>query len=258
MNITIKKVYLSFLVTTMIAVGLVTDAYGGLIMEQIRYEKGSDQKEKGIIYVSNNKIKAIQEKGSGVVIFDLNTGEMIQVDNDNKRYVVAKPDEMRSALEVQISKLPPEQRAKLEEFMKSQSKPKKLTLKRTGIQEKIAGYTSQKYEIYEDGKLNQEIWASKEVIPNNELDPGKMASYIKELEKIKSAAGGDSNQDDEEMVFKQIYESGFPMRSVDYSSGSSVFVEEIVKVTTANVSETEFQAPGGYKKVTLQEMMSVE
>jgi len=48
------------------------------------------------------------------------------------------------------------------------------------------------------------------------------------------------------------------MRSVDYSSGSSVFVEEIIKVTTANVSETEFQAPTGYKKVTLQEMMSVE
>ncbi|HZX12808.1 MAG TPA: DUF4412 domain-containing protein, partial [Thermodesulfobacteriota bacterium] len=116
----------------------------------------------------------------------------------------------------------------------------------------------QKYEIYEDGKLNQEIWASKEVIPNNELDPGKMASYIKELEKIKRAAAGDSNQDDEETVFKQIYESGFPMRSVDYSSGSSVFVEEIIKVTTANVSETEFQAPTGYKKVTLQEMMSVE
>src|SRR3970282_1145141 len=194
MNTIIKKIYVSFLVTTIIAIGLGTDAYGGLIMEQIRYEKGSDQKEKGIIYISNNKIKAIQEKGSGVVIFDLNTGEMIQVDNDNKRYVVAKPDEMRSALEVQISKLPPEQRA----------------------------------------------------------------IYIKELEKIKRAAGGDSNQDDEETVFKQIYESGFPMRSVDYSSGSSVFVEEIVKVTTANVPEIEFHDQRGYKKVTLQEMMSLE
>ena len=50
MNTIIKKVYVSFLVTTIIAIGLGTDAYGGLIMEQIRYEKGSDQKEKGIIY----------------------------------------------------------------------------------------------------------------------------------------------------------------------------------------------------------------
>jgi hypothetical protein len=252
------RVYISFFVIAIIAFGLVKNAFAGIIMEQLRYEKGSTQKDKGTIFISNNKIKFVQEKGAGVIIFDLNTGEMVQIDNESKRYVIARPDEMKSALEAQISKLPPEQRAKVEEFMKSQSKPKKLTLKQTEIKETIAGYKAQKYEVYEDGKLTREIWASKEAVPNNELDPGKMARYIKELEKLKRADGGDSNREDEEKIFREIYESGFPMRSVDYSSGGSVFIEEIIKVTPANVPESEFQAPAGYKKITLQEMMSLE
>ncbi len=258
MNKPITRVYFSFFVIMVIASSLAANAHAGLIMEQLRFEKGSTQKNKGTIFISNNKIKFVQEKGPGVIIFDLNTGEMVQIDNESKRYVIAKPDEMKSALEAQISKLPPEQRAKVEELMKAQSKPRKLTLKQTEINETIAGYKSRKYEVYEDGKLIREVWTSKEAVPNNELDSGKMASYIKQLEGLKRTDMGNSNRDDEEKIFKEIYESGFPMRLVDYSSGSSVFIEEILKVTQADIPENEFQAPVGYKKITVQEMMSLE
>ncbi|HEY7536225.1 MAG TPA: DUF4412 domain-containing protein [Thermodesulfobacteriota bacterium] len=250
------KVCFLLLVVTLIPFVLNKNAFAGLVMEQLRYEQGGTQKDKGTIFISNNKIKFVQEKGTGVIIFNLNTGEMIQIDNESKRYVIAKPGEMKSALDTQISKLPPEQRAKVEEFMKSQSKPKKLTLKQTGISETIAEYKSQKYEIYQDGKLIREVWASKEAVPNNELDPGKMASYIKELERLKGTNGGGSNLDDQEKIFKQIYESGFPLRSVDHSSGNSVFIEEVVKITLADIPESEFQAPTGYKKMTLEEMLT--
>jgi len=66
---------------------------------------------------------------------------------------------------------------------------------------------------------------------------------------------GYSGLDEQERVFKEIYETGFPTRSVDYLSDGSVYIEEIVKVNKADLSDGEFQPPAGYKKITLQEMI---
>jgi hypothetical protein len=268
-------------VSVFIAGGLARGAFAGIIMEQVTYEKGSSEKNKQTIYISRNKVKSVSEGGHEVTIFDLNTGEMTLTNDEKKTYVVAKPEElfqsaqdamakMRAQMEEQMSKLPPEQRAKMEEMMKSHginqpgaSKPENLTLKATGTTESIAGYKSQKFEVYENGKLDREIWTSKDVIPDNELDPKKMADYLKEMQRMaakfnpgKEGAGPALNE--ETKVFTQIYETGFPMRSVDHWSNNSAYVEEIVNVTKADISDKEFQPPVGFKKVTLQQMMSSE
>jgi len=251
-------------------------AFAGFIMEQVSYKKGGSEKKKGKIFISNNKIKFVEEQnGQAVAIFDLNTGEMIQIDNEGKRYIVTTPEEyfkfiqemtdkMKTDLEKQLSKLPPDQRAKAEEMMKAQgmklpgegTKPKKVSLKKTDESRDIAGYKSKKYEIYEDGKLSEEMWISRDISFDEELDMKKMASYMSEIKKISEKAGlGYSGLDEQERVFKEIYETGFPTRSVDYLSDGSVYIEEIVKVNKADLSDGEFQPPAGYKKITLQEMI---
>jgi hypothetical protein len=171
---------------------------------------------------------------------------------------------MKGELEKQLSQLPPEDRARAEEMMKAQgmtlpgdtTAPKKITLKKTDATETIAGYKSKKYEIYEDGKISEEIWISNEIKFEDELDMKKMASYMSEIKKISERAGLQySGLDEQERIFKEIYESGFPTRSVDYSSDNTVYIEEIVKVNEAELSDSEFQPPAGYKKITLQEMI---
>lgn len=268
----------TFLFIMMLVMGSIAQsALAGLIMEQVRYQKGSSEKSKGKIYISNNRIKVAGEGEQMVAVFDLNSGDMIQIDNQGKRYVVAKPEEyfkaiqditvkMKAEIQKQLSQLPPEQRAKVEEMMKAQGltppgenpDPKKLTLKETNKTEAIAGYKSQKFEVYENGELGEEIWVSNDAAFRKEFDLQKMANYIRELREISENAGGNNaSWSENEKVFKQIYESGFPMRSIDYSVSNAAYIEEIVNVTKANIPDKEFQPPNDYKKVTLQEMMKL-
>lgn len=277
----IIRVCVYLVVSVFVAGGLAKGVFAGLIIEQVSYEKGSSQKEKETLYVSKNRVKSVREGGHEVTIFDLNTGEMILTNNEKKTYVIAKPEELfqsaqdamakaRAQMEEQMSKLPPEQRAKIEEMMKSHgmkqpgaSKPENLTLKATGATEEIAGYKSQKFEIYKNGKLDREVWTSKDVIPSSELDPKRMADYMKEMQQMAAKFNRgkeDINSDlnEETRIFNQVFETGFPMRSVDHSSDNSAYIEEVVSVTKNDIPDREFQPPTGFKKVTLQQMMSGE
>lgn len=269
--------FIFLFIMTVVLGSIAGSALAGLIMEQVRYQEGSTERSKGKIYVSNNKIKVAGEGEAMVAVFDLNNGDMIQIDNQGKRYVVAKPEEyfkaiqdvtvkMKAEIQKQLSQLPPEQRSKVEEMMKSQGltppgenpDPKKLTLKETNKSETIAGYKSQKFEVYENGELGEEIWVSNDAAFRKEFDLQKMANYIRELREISENAGGNSaSWDENEEVFKQIYESGFPMRSIDHSISNATYIEEIVNVTKANIPDKEFQPPADYKKVSLQEMMNL-
>jgi hypothetical protein len=242
-------------------------------MEQVRYKKGSSKMEKGKIWVLDNKIKFEEETGQAAAIFDLNTGEMIQIDRQGKRYVAAEPDEyfkfiqditskMKSEMEKQLSQLPPDKRAQMEEMMRSQgmslpgssTKPKNLELQKPGKDESIAGYKSVKYEVYEDGKLIEEIWTSNEVL-NNEIDIKKMSNYLQKIKDISENAGGMAFNPEGQTVYKEVFESGFPMKTVDHESEDGIYIEEITKVSKANLNDSEFVPPNDYKKITLQEMM---
>lgn len=274
MKVYFKLILLLTLGLAINAIALAENAFSGegIIMEQVRYKKGSPKMEKGKIWVLDNKIKFEEETGQAAAIFDLNTGEMIQIDRQGKRYVAAKPDEyfkfiqditsrMKSEMEKQLSQLPPEKRAQMEEMMKSQgmslpgssTKPKNLKLQKPGKQESIAGYKSVKYEVYEDGKLIEEIWTSSDVL-NNEIDIKKMSNYLQKIKDISENAGGMAFNPEGQAVYKEVFESGFPMKTVDHES-DGIFIEEITKVSKANLNDSEFAAPSDYKKITLQEMM---
>lgn len=271
MRMSLRLVCICLLV---VLVGSVRESFAGIVMERVMYKKGSVAKQKGRIYISKNKIKFTDENEQTVAILDLNSGEMIQVDNAGKRYTVAKPEDyfkfieettvkMKAEIEKQLSKLPPEQRAQMEEMMKSRGllpsdrvKQRKLVLKKTDVFEKIAGYNSRKYEVYEDGRLIEEIWVSKDVGFDKEVDMKKLANYMMEIKKIGERAGfGYSGLDDQEKEFQEIYESGFPMRSVDYSPSGDTYIEEVTRIQNTSIPDQEFEIPSGYKKVTLEELM---
>lgn len=275
MKIYFKLILLLTLGLAINGITLAENAFSGegIIMEQVRYKKGSSKMEKGKIWVLDNKIKFEEETGQAAAIFDLNTGEMIQIDRQGKRYVAAEPDEyfkfiqditskMKSEMEKQLSQLPPDKRAQMEEMMRSQgmslpgssTKPKNLELQKPGKDESIAGYKSVKYEVYEDGKLIEEIWTSNEVL-NNEIDIKKMSNYLQKIKDISENAGGMAFNPEGQTVYKEVFESGFPMKTVDHESEDGIYIEEITKVSKANLNDSEFVPPNDYKKITLQEMM---
>jgi len=251
-------------------------SFAGLVMERERYEEGG-QKVRGTIYMQGNKIKSFDEEGQFSAIFDLNTGEMIQVDNLSKTYSSTKAEDyfayykqyslkMKTAMMQQLSELPPNQRAQAEGMMKRQGielpgnnvRAVDVTLKKTGDTNKIAGYEAVKYEIYRDGKLDEEIWTSSYVGFQEEIDMKEMIEYLSELRKIEDSMRGSSSLSQEsEQAYTELFSTGFPMKTIDYPLSGNSIVEETIKVSKKQIDSKEFQAPKGYKKVPLQQMLQL-
>ena len=254
----------------------VYQSFAGLVMERERYEEGG-QKVRGTIYMQDNKVKSFDEEGQFSAIFDLNTGEMIQVDNLSKTYSSTKAEDyfayykqyslkMKTAMMQQLSELPPNQRAQAEGMMKRQGielpgnnvRPVDVTLKKTGDTNKIAGYEAVKYEIYRDGKLDEEIWTSSYVGFQEEIDMKEMIEYLSELRKIEDSMRGSSLLSQaSEQTYTEVFSTGFPMKTIDYPLSGNSIVEETIKVSKKRIDSSEFQAPKGYKKVPLQQMLQL-
>jgi len=267
----------SIIVILVLFIFTASQVIAGFVLEQERYEQGTSKKLKGTIYMQENKVKFFDEEGQFSAIFNLETGEMMQIDNMSRTYTSAKAKDyfkffkeyalkMKTAMQQQLAELTPDQRAQAEEMMKRQgielpgsnSVPVKIELKKTGDISKIAGYESVKYEIYRNGKLDEEIWTSKEVGLENEIDMNKMTEYMSELRKIEESLGGASSVSKEaEQVYIEVFGSGFPMKTTDYPVSGTSIVEEIVKVSRKQIESSEFRAPAGYRKLPLEQMLQL-
>ncbi|MCH7519094.1 MAG: DUF4412 domain-containing protein [Candidatus Dadabacteria bacterium] len=267
----------SIIVILVLLIFTASQVIAGFVLEQERYEKGTSKKLKGTIYIQENKVKFFDEEGQFSAIFNLETGEMMQIDNMSRTYTSAKAKDyfkffkeyalkMKTAMQQQLAKLPPDQRAQAEEMMKRQgielpgsnSVPVKIELKKTGDISKIAGYESVKYEVYRNGKLDEEIWTSKEVGLESEIDMNKMTEYMSELRKIEESLGGANSVSKEaEQVYIEVFGSGFPMKTIDYPVSGTSIVEEIVKISRKQIESSEFRAPAGYRKVPLEQMLQL-
>ena len=273
---------ITYITTLMLLILLSTaNVFAGLVMEQEIYLKGSGQKSKGKIYMQNNKVKYNDNDGSYAAIFDLNTGEMIQIDNVHKKYTSAKAKDyftysnelarrMKQARKQQLDginrklyELSPEQRAQTEKMMREQGfylqdgepRTPNVTFKKVDSNKKIAGFSSVKYEIYRDGKLNEEIWTSKEVGFDKEIDMSKMTGYLNEQRKIEeSFSDSIVISEDEENAYIEIFNSGYPVKTVSHRESGSALIEEITKVSYKDIDENEFKIPAGYQKITLEQM----
>ena len=259
---------------TVVLIFLFISAYqsmAGLVVERERYEKGGGERVSGTIYIQENKMKFFDEEGQFFAIFDLNTGEMIQVDNLSRTYSTTQAEDyfsyyrqyalrMEAAMRQQLSELPPNKREQAEAMMRRQGialpggdKSSNITTKKTEDSKKIAGYESMKYEIYSGGRLEEEIWITSDSRFQEELDMEKMTKYLSELRAIDHSLGGNGASDANAYV--EVFSTGFPMKTIDYPVYGNEIIEQTVKVSKKDIDSSEFTAPLGYRKVELKEML---
>jgi hypothetical protein len=223
--------------------GLEKSAYSGLIMEQVNYQQGSNDKEKVTIYVQGNKFKQVENSGpfSPAVIFDLNSGDIMFVNDEKKLYIILNRNEYLKYIESVIA-----------ENKDVSTSSRNVTLKKTDETAAIAGYSSRKYEIYDNGKLQSEYWVSGDAGFSQELDMDNMSKLMNEVKRISQNVGGSASiSDNEYKIFEEIYKDGYPMKTVYHSpEGDKTFIEEIISVRKQDLPLTEFQPPAGYEKIT--------
>jgi len=228
--------------------GLEKAAYSGLIMEQVDYQQGSNDKEKVTIYVQGNKFKQVENSGpfSPAVIFDLNSGDIMFVNDEKKLYIILNRNEYLKYIESVIA-----------DSKDVSTASRNVTLKKTDETAAIAGYNSKKYEIYDNGKLQSEYWVSGDAGFSQELDMDKMSKLMNEVKRISQNVGGSASiSDNEYKIFEEIYRDGYPMKTVYHSpEGDKTFIEEIVSVKKQDIPPAEFQPPAGYQKITYQDIL---
>ncbi len=270
MSVCVKSLF----ITSILLICAAYQSIAGLIVEMEKYEKGGNQTVRATIYIQENKIKFFDEEGQFAAIFDLDTGEVIQIDNLSQTYSSTQADDyftyykqyaskMEAAMRKQLSELPPNKRAQAEDMMKrkgidlpgNSGGPVTITYKNTGDTKKIAGCESVKYEIFADGRLKEEIWTTSDARFQEEIDMVKMTRYLSELRAIEHSLGGNGASGGTEKAYAEVFSSGFPMKTVDYPVYGNEIVEQTIKVKKEKIDRDEFMAPTSYRKVQLQEML---
>jgi hypothetical protein len=174
-----------------------------------------------------------------------------------------------------MKEMSPEQRQMMEQMMR-QSMPggsppggappveacrePKVEIRPTGQTERIAGYQASRYDVFEDGKLAEELWVSKAITAWQEIDPKKLERFGQEMAKAMESLPGcgrdrarRAGADPNDPAWKLAGE-GYPVRNVDRRRGEGT-VTEVVKADNRAVPLVEFQPPAGFTRQSFRELM---
>ena len=244
-----REYFIIFPILLVLSLTLSPDAYSGLIMEQEVYEEGSSNKQKSTLYVQDNKLKQVDKSGQNqpTVIFDLGANNITLVNNENQVYIQLTIEEHLKSF-----------KAMMQQTKEGENAPKNLTLEKSDESVKIAGYSTTKYTIFENGKLATEYWVSSEPGFNNEINFEKMAKLMNDVKNISQSVGGSGSISDQEyQIFREIYQTGYPLKTIYHSEDDSpVVIEEILSVQKKDLPPSEFQPPAGYQKITYQDIIN--
>ena len=269
---------------------MTTPVSAGWVIDQVM-KGGGDDNNRQRLFLQQNRLKTLVMDGANVtnaVVMDLDAQTITQIDYKQRAYTTATAAEyaalMRQGfekmgeaagqmqsqmkeLEEQLKNLPPEQRRQIEAMMKQaqgaqrspaqpQAKPEdctpeKVDVKRTGKSITVAGYEASGYQVFTNGKLDSEVWIAPAITAAREIDPQKLERMMKEMMKALPHCPPRGQMFGADPMWK-LMKDGYPVRSVDKDGGSVI---EVVKAESRSLGATEFQAPAGFARKTLQEMM---
>ncbi len=127
-----------------------------------------------------------------------------------------------------------------------EEKASKLTYKKTGKKDRIAGYKVEKIVVYENGQPVSEVWVSRKLAQelNKSCDLQKLAEMT-EASLPEEWQGSQSKTSVLEV--KDFPELGYPLKEVSYHEN---FALEVTKVEKKTLPKDFFSVPKGYQKIS--------
>lgn len=224
------------------------------------------EEENGTIsYISGNWLKVIEseEDAANITIFNFEERLLIMADMDSRQYAEGTLSDYCEALKKMTNSMmegmTPEQREMMEAYMEksSQGPPPAVTTKKMGAGENIAGYKTEKIQVFVDGELYEELWISKD----SELKE-LIAIYDKGAPVIREMVGCSSIEInmDNDPAFSEAYtdllKTGFEMKSISYEYGTPNPGTDIISIEKKNIPSAEFTPPAGFTKVDFSHLMA--
>jgi hypothetical protein len=222
-----------------------------------------DKKETETTFIQNNKIKSVTEKE--ILIFDLNTEEIIFCNPVSKIYWSGTLSEFKNTMieeiniqmESTLDKVPAEYRdeykKKFQEMIEKiensdQNKDSGIEAKSIDETIRINNYEAEKYQLWKDNILREEIWVAPELSMKDDLDIGKFKNFF---HKFLNTLNNNSVENTPEFI--ELFEKGYPLKTIEYHENFKI-INTVVNIENKNIPDAEFDIPEKYKKAGLSEL----
>jgi hypothetical protein len=191
-------------------------------------------------------------KGDTLYMIDDKDKSYIVMDKATMEQVAKKLNAQMEQLKQQMARLPPEQRAQMEQMLGGAGlggAPRTVEVSDTGKSDKVDGRSCKVWDVTRDGVLDEQIC----VVPYSSL-PGKenfstvfgnFAKVFEEMAKsVPMLSGMMANE-----FSAQVKVNGYPVRQRAYENGKLINEETVVKVWREEaVPASMFEVPAGYQR----------
>jgi len=240
----------------------------GVYVEMVDHDLTTNKSElTQKMYVQGGLGRFVDEEGRATII---KNNTLYIVDDSDQTYVVfdkAAMEQLAKKLNAgiekmkeQMAKLPPEQRAQMEQALGGQMpgltgevERAKIEVIDTGKTDKVDGRACRVWDMKRNGELDEQICVAPYTsLPGNENFQQIFANFAKVFEEMAKSVpmlAGDMDREFE----AQAKVNGFPVRTRSYEDGKLGDREQLMKVwREEKMPASTFEVPAGYKQKQVQ------
>jgi hypothetical protein len=259
-------------------------ASAGWVIEQVEYANPGSEGTKTIQYISMNRLKTVGEGHAFIVDFPKNL--FIAIDEENRLYwsgtvdayvqevqafQQAAHDLVRQQMEETLKEMAPEQRKAMEDMLQHRrgthpssaspapAKRPQVKVEHTSETGTMVEHTVTKVLVYANGKPYQEVWLTKDISLQGDLDLKRMRSLQAKLTQAVMADLPSRQAVEADPAYEKMLEQGYPLKIVELGEqGEPEAVTEVVRVQKREIPDKEFLVPEGYRSIDLREFFKEE
>ncbi len=258
------KSKLTFIFVLMFSVNL----FAGSIIKtkSIHTEYNVTTTSEDIIYIQDGKIRSetIEDGLKSITIINPTKEIMINIEPSENSYTIITKDDFSKFIEqIKIQKdkmleqLPEEQREMMSKMFDQQmeemkSQPK-VEYKKVG-NETLKGYACEVFHGFIQEEKIEEVWiASWENMKLKDEYVSIFQTMKKFITNISESLGEYGNMIEDEFN-SEMFDKGFPIKTVEYEDGVQISVETLEEVTETDLSPSLFEIPKGMVQQDFFEM----
>jgi hypothetical protein len=248
----------------MIAGGLllVQAAHAGVYVELVRREAGSTTSELSQkMYVQNGSGRFVDDggrvsliKGESMYVIDDSDKTYLEFDKATMQQIATQLNAAMERMKEQLAKLPPEQRAQMEQMMGGAlgGKPRTVEVTDTGKSDTVDGRKCKLWDVARDGQLDEQICVAPYAsLPGKEDFRAVFAKFARIFEEMAKSVPMLSGMMTNEFS-AHAKTDGFPVRSRAYENGQLTGRETTVQVwREETIPASMFDVPAGYTRKQL-------
>jgi hypothetical protein len=267
-----------------IGLGIPMIASAGWVIEQIEYANLGAEGTRTLQYISKNRLKMVAEGNTFMMDFAKNlfiatdqekrvywSGTVDTYLQEVKTFQQATNELARAQMIEAMKEMPVDQRKTMEDLLQQMpsanasspavpvARKPAVTIEPTAETATLADYHTSKIMVYADGKPYQEVWLAASLTLKADLDLKRLRALQAQLTQAIMGNIPSRQSVEEDHVYTQLLEQGYPIKIVELGEGGEAeSVTEVVRIDERDISEREFQAPEGYRRIDLHEFFREE